>query len=130
FDELDGRDYWRSVEWLLPKANDDRIAPYHRKLAANLKTDLGLDEPTITDIIDAIQVPEHRFLEKAAAFQFRKSWPNNRDGAVALAIAVGDQGRALAQGDREAGADLASLISYFSSDILAQLFHDYGRRLP
>jgi hypothetical protein len=130
FDELDGRDFWRSVDRLLPKAKDDGLAPYHRKLAANLKTDVGLDEPTITRIIDAIKVPEHRFLEKAVAFQFRKSWPANRDGAVALAIAFGDQGRALAQGDRDAGADLASLISYFSSDILAQLFHDYGRRLP
>lgn len=36
----------------------------------------------------------------------------------------------MALGDRDAGTDLASTISYFSSDILAQLFHDYGRRLP
>jgi hypothetical protein len=130
FDELDARDYWRSVDRLLPKLKEDQIAPYHRKLAVSLKTALGLDEPTITAIIDAIQVPEHRFLEKAAAFQFRKSWPANHHDAVALAAKVGDQGRALARGDRDAGAELASLISYFSSDILAQLFHDHGRRLP
>ncbi|MEG8029838.1 hypothetical protein [Sphingomonas aerolata] len=107
-----------------------QLAPYHRKLAADLRNSLGLDEPAITGIIDAIQVPDHRFLDKAAAFQFRKSWPAISDDEIVLAAKVGDQARALASGDRDAGADLASLISYFSSDILAQLFHDYGRRLP
>lgn len=130
FEELDPREYWRSVERLLPKPKDKQLAPYHRKLGADLKATLGMDEATITKIIDAIQVPEHRFLEKAATFQFRKSWPSNRDDAVVLAAKVGVQARALALGDRDAGTDLAGMISYFSSDILAQLFHDYGRRLP
>lgn len=130
FEELHPREYWRSVDKLLPSKKDNQLAPYHRKLGADIKNTLGLDEPAITDIIDAIRVPEHRFLEKAATFQFRKLWPVNRDDAVALAHNVGGQARALAAGDRAAGADLASMISYFSSDILAQLFHDYGRRLP
>lgn len=130
FEELDARDNWRSVDRLLPKPKENQPAPYHRKLGADLKTTLDLDELTIAGIIDAIQVPEHRFLEKAATFQFRKLWPANRDDAVALAAKVGGQARALALGDRDAGTDLANMISYFSSDILAQLFHDYGRRLP
>lgn len=130
FEELENRDYWRSIDRHLPKPKENQLAPYHRKLAKDLKSSLGLDEPTITTIIDALQVPDHRFLEKAATFQFRKFWPTSPDGAVSLAFNVGDQARALAQGDREASADLVSLISYFSSDILAQLFHDYARRLP
>ena len=130
FEELDARNYWRSVDRLLPKPKENQLAPYHRKLAADLRTSLGLDEPAITGIIDALRVREHRFLEKAAAFQFRKSWPADRADALLLAVKVGDQARALAQGDRDAGADLGDLISYFSSDILAQLFHDYARRLP
>ncbi|GHH27007.1 hypothetical protein GCM10008023_42180 [Sphingomonas glacialis] len=130
FEELDARNNWRSVDRLLPTQKDSQLAPYHRKLAADLKTSLSLDAPAINDILDVMLVPEHRFLEKAAAFQFRKSWPTNRNDAVALAATVGDQARALSLGDRDTGSDLASLISYFSSDILAQLFHDYGRRLP
>lgn len=130
FEELDSRDYWRSVDRHLPKPKENQLAPYHRKLAIDLESNLGLDEPTITTIIDALQVPNHRFLEKAAAFQYRKLWPANLDAAVSVAVKVGNQARALAQGERDAGGDLASLISYFSSDILAQLFHDYARRLP
>lgn len=130
FEELDPRDYWRSIDRLLPRPKENQLAPYLRKLAADLKTTLGFDELTITGITDALQVPEHRFLEKAAAFQFRKSWPANRYDALSIAVNVGHQARALAQGDRETGADLSDLISYFSSDILAQLFHDYARRLP
>ena len=130
FEELDTRDYWRSVDKLLPTPKENQLAPYHRKLAADLKTTLGLDEPTITSIIDVLQVPQHRFLEKAAVFQFRKLWPANRVDALSLAVNVGDQARALERGDRDAGADLAGLISHFSSDILAQLFHDFARRLP
>ena len=130
FEELDVRDYWRSIDLLLPKRKDNQIAPYHRKIAADLKTTLDLHEPATTSVIAALQVPEHRFLEKAAAFQFRKSWPATCDDAQLLAVKVGEQARALAQGDRDGGADLNNMISYFSSDILAQLFHDYARRLP
>lgn len=130
FEELDARDYWRSIDRLLPKPKDNQIAPYFRKIASDLKTNLGLDEPTTTAVIAALQVPEHRFLEKAAAFQFRKSWPATRDDAHLLAVKVGGQARALALGDRDGGADLGNMISYFSSDILAQLFNDYARRLP
>ena len=129
-EELDARNYWRSADRLLPKPKDNQLAPYHRKLAADLDNILGLDESTINGIIVALHVPEHRFLEKAAAFQFRKSWPGNYDSAISLAVKVGDQARALAQGDRDAGASLNGLISYFSSDILAQLFNDYAQRLP
>lgn len=130
FEELDTRDYWRSVDRHLPKSKENQLAPYHRKLSIDLKSSLGLDDSTITIIIDALQVKNHRFLEKAATFQYRKLWPANLDGAVSLALKVGDQARALAEGDRDAGGDLGSLISHFSSDILAQLFHDYARRLP
>jgi hypothetical protein len=130
FEELDPSYYWRSVERLLPKPKNNQLAPYHRKLATDLKTTIGLDEQTIAEVIDAIRVPEHRFLEKAAAFQFRKLWPAKRDNAVSLATTIGLQARALTQGDRKTGEELASLISHFSSDILAQLFHDYAQRLP
>lgn len=130
FEELDARDYWRSIDRLLPKPKDNQVAPYHGNIAADLKETLGLDEPTTTAVIAALQVPEHRFLEKAAAFQFRKLWPTNRDDAQSLAIKVGEQARALALGDRDGGADLDKRISHFSSDILAQLFNDYRRRVP
>jgi hypothetical protein len=130
FEELDAQDYWRSIDRLLPKQKDNQVAPYHSNIATDLKKYLGLDEPTTTAVIAALQVPEHRFLEKAAAFQYRKLWPANRDDAQSLAIVVGEQARALAEGDRDGGADLDKRISHFSSDILAQLFNDYRRRVP
>lgn len=130
FEQLDVREYWRSIDRLLPKRKDNQIAPYFRKIVADLKATLDLDEPATSSVIAALHVPEHRFLEKAAAFQFRKSWPATRDDAQLLAVKVGEQARALARGDRDGGADLGNMISYFSSDILAQLFHDYARRLP
>lgn len=130
FEVLDSRDYWRSVDRYLPKPKENQSAPYHRKLSADLKSNLGLEDLAVAQIVNALQVPSHRFLEKAATFQFRKLWPTDLDDAVSLAEKVGSEARALAEGDRDAGADLGNLISYFSSDILAQLFHDYARRLP
>lgn len=130
FEKIDNRDYWLSVDNLLPQPRTNQRAPYYQKLARDLKSNLNLDEPTIITVINALQVPNHRFLEKAATFKYRKSWPSNPDCAVSLALEVGNQARALAQGDRDEGSDLAKLISHFSSDILAQLFHDYARRLP
>lgn len=130
FEVLDSRNYWRSVDHHLPKPKENHLAPFHQKLANDLRSNLDLDEQTIISVIDALQVPKHRFLAKAATFQYRKSWPANSDDAVSLALKFGDQARALEQGERDAGSELASLISHFSSDILAQLFHDYARRLP
>ena len=130
FEELDAREYWRSVDRHLPKSKENQPTPYHRKLAVDLESKLGLDVQSIATIVEALQVPNHRFLEKAAAFQFRKSWPANLDDALPLAVQCGDQARALAQGDRDASGGLVSLISHFSTDILAQLFHDYARRVP
>jgi hypothetical protein len=130
FEELDSREYWRSVGRHLPKPKENQLEPYHRKLVMDLKSKLDLDDTTIKTIIDALYVPNNRFLEKACSFQYRKSWPTNLDDAVSLAFEVGQQARALDQGDRDVGSDLANLISYFSSDILAQLFHDYARRVP
>jgi hypothetical protein len=130
FEQLDNSDYWRSIERLLPTPKENQFAPYHLKLSKDLKSSLILDDATITTIIDALQVQNHRFLEKAAAFQYRKLWPTDRETAMTIAAEVGNQARALEEGDRDAGGELAKLISHFSSDILAQLLNDYARRLP
>jgi hypothetical protein len=130
FEKLDNRDFFRNIDRHLPNPKESQFEPYHQKLAKDLKGILDLDELTITNIIDSLKVPSHRFLEKAATFQFRKSWPSGAESAISLACSLGSQARALERGDRDTGKDLADLISHFSSDILAQLFHDYARRLP
>lgn len=130
FEQLDSTDFWRSIDTRLPQLKDGREPAYLKSLASDLASTVGADDEAITEIVSRLSLPNRRFLEKAAVFYFRKNWPNNSADAFALASLAGDQARALANGDREAGAELARLISHFGSDILAQLHRDHQQRVP
>lgn len=129
FEQLDPSDYWRSIDERLPQMKG-REPVYLKSIASDLSATIAADEKTTSEVLRRLALPERRYLEKAAAFYFRKNWPATPIDALELASRAGDQARALARGDREAGADLARTISYFDSDILAQLHRDHQRRVP
>jgi hypothetical protein len=129
FEQLDPSGYWRSVDARLPPLKG-RDPAYLKTIASDLASTFAADQSTIDEVVRLLGLTERRFLEKAAAFYFRKNWPNNSVDALSLAARAGSQARALSNGDRSAGADLARIISYFGSDILAQLHRDHQQRVP
>ena len=130
FAVLDSRNYWKAVEDDLPSGRDKQARPFHRRLLGDLTSIPGVDTDKAREIITALGVPEHLFLDKAATFYFRKNWPRGATEALKLGTSAGHQARALAAGEKSQGADLHQLIAHFDSDILAQLYHDYRRRVP
>lgn len=130
FEQLDPSDYWRSLDARLPRLKDGSKPAYLKKLASDLASTVAADDRVVADVMRLLSLPERRFLEKAAVFYFHKNWPATSTDALTLAALAGGQARALADGDREAGADLAKLISHFDSDILAQLHRDHQQRVP
>ena len=129
FEQLDPSNYWRSIDRHLPQLKG-RDPAYLKTIASDLAMTVAADEQTVIEVVRLLSLPGRRFLEKAAAFFFRKNWPSSSADALALAALVGGQARALALGDRVAGADLAKIISHFDSDILAQLHRDHQQRVP
>ncbi|MBC2669233.1 hypothetical protein ACFOON_07990 [Novosphingobium piscinae] len=129
FEQLDPSEYWRSIDARLPQLKG-REPAYLKSIASDLKASVGADDVTTTEVVRRLALPERRYLEKAAAFFFRKNWPATAVEALELATRAGTQARALAEGNREGGADLAKIISYFDSDILAQLHRDHQQRVP
>lgn len=131
FEVLDSSNYWEAAQRdLLPKGDSDRRRSLNRRLREDLRLIPGFSSDDVEEVLNAILVPDHVFLEKAASFAFRKSWPKNRDAALSLAQKLGTQARALAAGDRATGRELSDFIAHWSSDILAQLYYDFRRRVP
>jgi hypothetical protein len=130
FAVLDSRNYFKAVEDDLPPGGDKQIRPFHRRLLGDLNAVPGVDTDKAVEVIAALSVPEHLFLDKAATFYFRKNWPEGAAEALGLAASAARQARALAAGEKSKAADLHQLIAHFGSDMLAQLYRDYGRRVP
>lgn len=131
FAQIDGSDYWRSVQNdLLASRATDAPTPFGEQLERDLLGLPGMDRDGTRAVAQELRVDDHLFLEKAAHFHFRKRWPSTVEQALELARGAGAQARALAAGDREGGSDLRQTIRYFGSDILAQLYHDFQRRVP
>lgn len=131
FENLDGRNFWEAAQRdLMPRGDSDRRRSLNRRLRDDLQLIRGLSADEIDAVLGALTVPDHLFLEKAASFAFRKRWPKDASEALALAEEIGGQARALSKGDRVAGKDLKDFISHWGSDILAQLYYDFRRRVP
>lgn len=131
FAVLDGRNYWKSVEeHLLSSSRDNAPRPFNDRLIEDLVVKAGFEPEQALEIARELEVRDHLFLDKAATFYFRKNWPDDADEARSLARDANRQAVALSRGDREAGQGLHQMIQYFGSDILAQLHHDYRRKVP
>lgn len=131
FQVLNSVNYWSAVQRdLMPHGEADRRQTMGKRLKQDLKLILGMNERDIEEVLNAFSLPNNLFLEKAAIFYFRKNWPKNREEAISLALKVGAEAKCLAKGDRVGGADLHHFIGHWDSDILAQLYHDFRRRVP
>lgn len=131
FETLDGSNYWEAAQRdLMPRGESDRKRSLRDRLRDDLKLISGIKSAEIESILESLALPHHVFLEKAGAFYFRKHWPKSPGQALELAQKVGGQSRALAEGDRTGGRELHALIQHWGSDILAQLYYDFRRRVP
>lgn len=131
FETLDNSNYWEAAQRdLVPRGESDRRRYLVDRLREDLRLIPGIKSVEVDRILQDLSVPDHLFLEKAGTFYFRKHWPKSAEQALELAQNAGSQARALAGGDRSGGKELHALIQHWGSDILAQLYYDFRRRVP
>jgi len=131
FQEFDKSNYWFAVQQdLISRGESNRRNSFFKQLKEDLKLIRGLTENDSMQVLASLSLPTHLFLEKAATFYFRKNWPKSPEQAISFSENAGIQARALAIGDRVTGHDLHDCIAHWGSDMLAQLYHDFRRRVP
>jgi hypothetical protein len=131
FEVLESDNYWVAAQSdLMPRGEADRRKSLFKRLEEDLNRIRGMSENDISQVLRTLSLPDNLFLEKAAVFYFRKNWPKSPDEAIAFARKAGKEAKALAKGDRVGGQDLRDIIAHWGSDILAQLYHDFRRRVP
>jgi len=131
FDTLESTNYWKAADSDLETVvQSSTERPYLKKLISDLVNTGRTDEEQAKQIADMLRLPDHIYLEKASVFQFRKRWPKKSIEALKLADVISKEALSLKEGRKDSENGLAGTISYFGSDILAQLYQDFRRPVP
>jgi hypothetical protein len=128
FGELRSANFYADVALALVAARDSsgQPRPHLRRLAEQLTKEFGSGSEVPARVVEALSVPISPLLEKANVVRFYKSTTANSD-PVAVARAIAQESSEVVKGDlRE--SKYYDFYSHFSSDLLAQLYRDYGRR--
>lgn len=85
------------------------------------------DKSIVGAIVEALRFPEHPLLEKVNLLAFYKRISRGAD-VLAVARTIQRDAVALSKAGAAAAPEYHDLYSHFSSDLLAQLYRDYGRK--
>ncbi|MGV3570450.1 MAG: hypothetical protein ACO1PB_07610 [Ramlibacter sp.] len=85
------------------------------------------DKQLVEQLVEALRVPEHPLLEKVNLLAFYKRVARGTN-VLSLARNIEKESAALLQSGASAAPEYHDLYSHFSSDLLAQLYRDYGRK--
>lgn len=94
-----------------------------REAAAGLIADKSI----VGTLVETLRIPEHPLLEKVNLLAFYKRISRGVD-VLALARTIQHDAANLLKSGAAAAPDYHELYSHFSSDLLAQLYRDYGRK--
>jgi hypothetical protein len=107
--------------------NAGKPRPHLARLEEALSDLLG--DSQAKEIVAALSIPQNALLEKLGVFAFYKRAKRSPD-LVALAMEIRNE-VSLSLRSKQSSTEthsIQSLYSYFSSDLLAQLFREYGRK--
>lgn len=128
FEELPTENYYQQVSQSLVKQRDSEglERPHVYSFSKALRE--TIDDPDIVEsIINTLRIQDHPLLEKTNLLLFQKKL-NKKTDPVALANEIKVEVDKLIQGGPRAAPAYYDVYSHFSSDLLAQLYRDYGKK--
>lgn len=130
FERLDKDEHWQSATRELVRAGDKvgRERPYFKKLESFIAATFQANESLATEVIESLRMKEFPLLEKASVFMLYKQWPSRRADLVEAARSIGEQAEQYRDGKR--GTSFAQTLDHFRSDLIAQIYRDFRRRVP
>ena len=131
FAEVENANFSARTALALVKSWDDkeRERPYFAK-ARTLMREGGYKAAFIDELLSELHVPSSPLLEKLALFKLYRDWEPDPAALLDSARAFGAQARALSDGDEAGADDLRSILSYFRTDLMAQLYRDCRKSSP
>jgi hypothetical protein len=128
FAELSSENYYQDVALEIVAARDAAgIVRPHLARLKDAATRLIADKAIVEALVDQLSLPAHPLLEKVNLLAFYKRISKGSD-ALAIAKEIHAESKALLLNGPKAAVSYYDLYSHFSSDLLAQLYRDYGRK--
>ncbi|HDR9091997.1 hypothetical protein QZM46_23515 [Burkholderia vietnamiensis] len=128
FAEQSSGQYYQEISLQIVRARDanGKERPHLARFRRFANRVIG-DENIVGKVIDNLSINDHPLLEKLNLLAFYKRLSKGCD-VIALAGEIRSEADALISGGSSAAPAYYDLYSHFSSDLLAQLYRDYGRK--
>lgn len=102
----------------------DRERPYFKKFRATLLNRTKIEKNSVDEIIDCLRCPERPLVEKASLLLFYRGGYNEIHAAKSAANEIAESASAYVSGDKAKGRKHVNVLSYYKSDLLAQLYRE------
>lgn len=131
FEAINPSNYYQELTDGLISSRDrsEKDRPYFERLKGHLHEVFGRDSQSKVDsIIENLRVDEYPLIEKLNVLQLYKGWGGPKQ-IIERASIVQEDARKAVNGVA-VSKEYAQTYDHFDSDLLAQLFRDYGRKIP
>lgn len=128
FASLDREDDWRKATFDVASKYDPVSRPYFKRLQRYIDFAVGEDSDLGVKVIEQLSVPDDPIVEKAAVFMLYRKWPKEASELLNLAKSIAEHAKSYRDGDRN--GEMAKVLSYFRSDLIAQFYRDCKQRVP
>jgi len=126
FESVDqSRDFSNECLSILQSVDEGkRERPYFQKFKSTLKKHTSIEDPEINEIIEILKCDDWPLVEKANIVLFYREAISSGEEAIAFAQAISSSGQAYIAGDKAGGHKHVSVLDYYKSDLLAQLYRE------
>ncbi|TYC63996.1 hypothetical protein FMN50_01795 [Rhodobacterales bacterium] len=126
FESIDpANDYSKECLGILKTTDQgNRERPYFKKFRSTLLTRTKIDEKSVDEIIEQLQCKERPLIEKTNLLLFYRKAPREAGAAMLTAGEIAESARAYSEGDKAKGRRHVNVLSYYKSDLLAQLYRE------
>ena len=131
FESIDAGNYYQklTMELVGSRKNDAKYRPYFDRLKGHLTEVFGRDsDAKVSQIIERLRVEDYPLIEKLNILQLYKGWGGPKQIADRASMVQEDAKHAIS--GMEVSKEYAQTYEHFDSDLLAQLFRDYSRKIP
>ena len=128
FEELSPQNYYikPALDVVLSRDRGVSERPHMRRLREALVKDAGVNQTEVNSVVEYLSDREHPLLEKTNLLAFYKR-VSPEQSPLSLADAIAKEEKLFLSGS-DGSAKYHDLYSHFSSDLLAQLYREYGRK--
>lgn len=132
FANLPRGNFWHDATLPLAEIIDHagKERPYFKRLRSYLSTAFKMSEGEADAVIRLLEMANYPFIEKCSVFLLYRSWPAQGSEVMGICQGIAEEASEYVAGRRASAPNFTRAVDYFSSDLLAQLFRDFRRRVP